>query len=69
MKSQLKIHQNYIRVDYYHSSGRLRLTTGIRIDDPSQFQNGKIKSSISDYKNKQFVIDNKGKLYFEVLIK
>ena len=59
MKTIVTIHQKHVKIHYQKSNERLRISTGVYIEDNSQFLNGKLKSTFPDYKSQQFKIDKK----------
>jgi len=59
MKTQVVLHQNYIKVHYQQHCERIRISTGIGVNDKKHFGNGKLRSIVDDYVNKQLIINKK----------
>jgi integrase len=59
MKTSVVLHQKYLRIHYHKNGRRIRISTGVRIEDKSQFQNGKIKKNVPDSAKIQLIINLK----------
>lgn len=59
MKSITILHQKYIKIHYAKNYDRIRISTGVKIENKAQFTNGKLKCSVPDYINKQVLINKK----------
>ncbi len=59
MKATLAFHDGYVKIEYQHGGSRTRKSTGVAIPSKAYLKsNNEIKSSVTDFKTKQKIIDS-----------